>query len=54
LTPKADEPLEGSARSEIIPLDPVDVGEVESLVARHLVDMPVGVAGAQQRIPVCA
>ena len=52
IDPEGEEPVEGGAAGEIIALDPIDIGEVERLVTRHLVDMPIGVAGAQHRVPV--
>ena len=52
LTPKVTSPSKAVPVGEILALDPIDIGEVERLVARHLVDMAVGVAGAQHRVPV--
>ena len=54
LNAEMHEPLERGAGGEILALDAVDVGEADRLVARHLVDVAVGVAGAQHRLAVRA
>src|SRR5262249_1502438 len=46
---EGDQPFEGAAAREILALDAVDIGEVERLVARHLIDVAGGVAGTQHR-----
>ena len=48
------EAIEGGPGGKILPFDAVDVGEVDRLVARHAVDMPVGITGAQQRLAMRA
>ena len=52
--PEMHEPLERGAGGEILALHAVDVGEADRLVARHLVDVAVGIAGAQHRFAVRA
>ena len=48
------EAVERAALREVLALHPLDVGEVLQLARRHLVDVAVGIARAQQRLAMRA